>query len=210
MTTAYASVEELKAAMQQGGFDASDTQDDELLQDALDGASDWLRVQTGRVFGTTTTEDRVFTATDADRLDVVDVATITAITVDTNGDLTYDRTLLSTDYELLPLDVGQPGVLGKGATIHILPTSPRQFSPGHRVKVSATWGYGSIPARIRLATIRLAQRWFKLFRDAPLGVLQGPPDLGTFQTIRTEDPMLAQLLDGYVAAPASSHQWVVA
>lgn len=204
----YASLAELKAAMQQGGFTAGDTTDDAVLQNALDAASDWIDARTGRSFQTAETEAREFYATDAGRLDVVDVATITEVKVDSRGDLSYATTLTSGQYEVLPLLVGQPGVIGKGATLRILPTSSRQFSPGRRVRVTATWGFGSVPVRVKLACIRLAQRWFKLLRDAPLGVLQGPPDLGTFQTVSREDPMVATLLDDYIAAPASNVSWV--
>lgn len=206
----YANLNDLKAAMQQGGFDVADTADDALLQDALDAATDWIDARTGRVFGSTETEARYFLADAPDRLEVVDASAITEVAADVDGDLTYSRVLDPDDYEVLPLDVGQPGVRGQISSIHVLATSPRQFFPGRRVRVTATWGFGSVPAAIRLATVRLAQRWFKLFRDAPLGVLQGPPDLGTFQTVGREDPLVAQLLEAYVAAPASSASWVVA
>lgn len=208
MSTTYATLDDLKAAIApDGAFDPADTTDDNFLQDCLDAAADWVDAFCGRTFVTAATGAREFYPDDTRQLDVIDLKAVASVEIDSHQDLTYATTVPAAEYELLPLDVGQPGVHGQAMRIRLLPTSSYGFLPGYRVRVTGSWGYDGVPAAVKLATIRLAQRAYKLIREAPFGVVANP-DMGAFARISGEDPQVKAWLDPYRAAGSRSEAWV--
>lgn len=191
---AYVEIERLKESM---GIE--DTDADDLLRRSLDAATSWIDSYTGRVFTLDATAvEREFYPESDGTLTVPDVQTITSVEIDRLGNLTYDTTLATTDYELLPL-TGPPY-----QQIKIWPTSSHAFTSGYRVRVTGTFGYASVPKAVEQACLILASRYYKR-GEAPFGVLQAT-DLGQYTRISKEDPDVVSLLAPYRITGAS---WVI-
>lgn len=195
----YATAVQFKAAIT-----IEDTVEDTEIQRALDAATEWIDNFTGRVFGAVTaSQSRTFEPTQPWRLDVPDLATVSAIAVDTRGDLSFTTSLSAGQYELRPLNVGQPGVRGNYTEIRIRPNSSQGFGYGNQVRVTGTWGYGSTPASVEEACILLANRYFRR-PSAPFGV-QEAPQSGTLATLPENDPDVVALLEDFAG---STRTWV--
>lgn len=195
----YASPAQFRAAVT-----IEDTDDDAAITRALDAATEWIDGYTGRVFGpVSTSAQRVFDATDTSSLTIPDAATVTAVALDSRGDGTFTTTLASTQYQLYPLDVGQPGVRGGYREIRIRPLTAQSFLPGYQVRVTGTWGYGSVPASVEEACILLANRYFRR-SSAPFGIISAP-ETGELARLPQNDPDVRMLLADF-KSPTKS--WV--
>lgn len=189
----YATLTELKAAVE---IAASDTADDTDLQRALDAATQWIDQHTGRTFTLSGSTTKTYLATDADVLRVVDLVTASSVTVDSSGNQTYGTTLDTTNYYLWPLNDG------RYQEIRVLPTSSTSFSPGHFARVTGTFGYlegspGATPPSVKQACLLLATRWFKR-HEKPFALLEGSGEFGpAFGRIPGHDPDVELLLAPY-------------
>jgi hypothetical protein len=178
-------------------FTAEDTV---LLQRCLDAATLQIEQYTGRVFRAETAATKYFVASCYDSLTLTpDIRTVTSVTVDDDGDLTYGLTLTaSTDYWLHPVQSWPDS--GIYSQITIAPRSSKAFYPGYRVKVIGDWGYvvnGEAPSTIIEACLLQAARlWSR--RGSPLGMVGGV-DLTTFARITKEDSDVMALLKPYRA-----------
>lgn len=200
--TSYASLAQFMDAV---GLD--DESDDASVQRALDAATDWINGYTGRVFGAVGTSTiRYFDALETGRLATTDLVTVTQVAIDTAQDGTFTTILPTTDYQLYPLTVGQPGYRGNYREIRIRPLSSHAFWPGYQVKVTGTWGYGSVPASVEEACILIANRYFRR-AAAPFGIISAP-ESGEFARLPNNDPDVTRLLSGYTVSGRSS-SWVV-
>jgi hypothetical protein len=181
----YAGLQELKQALQ-----ITDAASDVDLERALEAGARYIDNYCGRTFSLQAAQTREYYPQDTERLNVVDLVSVTSITVDTVGDRSYSTTLLTTDYELWPLD-GPPY-----QEVRIWPLSrTRSFSPGRRVRVVGTFGVtvgGAPPVEVRQANLLLAARYYKR-GEAPFGVLAAV-DLGQFERISKDDPDVVALL----------------
>lgn len=180
---------------------ANFTSDDlALLQKCLDAATGMIDTYTGRKFVAETAATKYFTASCYDSLDLTpDIRTVTSVTVDDDGDLTYGLTLVAnTDYWLEPVQgYPDPGIYNR---IVIAPRSSQAFSPGYRVKVIGDWGYvvgGLAPASVVEACLLQAARLYNR-RGAPFGMLQSA-DLTTFARLTKADSDVQALLAPYRA-----------
>jgi len=180
---------------------ASFTDDDEtLLQLCLDAATGLIERHTGRTFAAETGATKYFTATCATLLDLTpDIRTVTSVKVDELGDLSYSRTLATTDYWLMPAQSHpDSGIYNQ---LQIAPRSSQAFTPGYRVEVTGNWGYvvdGEAPSAVIEACLLQAARLYNR-RGAPFGILQ-TVDLGQFTRISKADPDVLALLAPYRAA----------
>jgi hypothetical protein len=224
----YASVAEFKAAV---GVD--DTVDDANIQRSLDAATAFIENYCGRVFTPQDTSLSVRTfdpagspsgsrlgppfswffgmgmgAPGMDRLDVPDVASVTAIALDQTLDGSFSTSLPVGTWMLYPLDIGQPGVNGNYTQIRLRPTAPYAFWPGYQVRVTGMWGWPTAdapPAPVREANILVANRYFRR-PSAPFGVWEGP-QMGQLATLPSNDPDVVQLLRVYQATNQAPN-WV--
>lgn len=182
-----------------------DTEDETAIQRALDAATEWIEGYTGRVFGPlTASEARLFDPKDAWHLTVPDVATVSQVAVDTHQDGSFSTILSATQYQLYPLDIGQPGVNGQYRAIRMRPTAVNGFWEGRQVRVTGTWGYGSIPPSVEQCTILLANRYFRR-PAAPFGVISAP-ESGEITRLPQNDPDVRTLLQQFIQP---LQQWVV-
>lgn len=188
-TNGYITLDDLKARL-----DIESDQQDAVLGQVIEAASDQIDGWCGRVFFPRI-ETRQLTADAHDLLILPDDLTdITAIAVDRDGTRTYGTAWEVSDVDLQPYP---------GPYRVVRPRSGKGF-PTHRyaVQITGTWGFGSLPAAIREATLLQAVRLYKR-TDAPFGIA-GSAEHGQLQTISRIDPDVKELI-----APYLRHSMVV-
>ena len=175
ITNGYITQNQLKAFV---GIPTSDSQDDDILDDAINAASRQIDAFCGRQFyADGSTSARKFFTNDLYRLRVDDISTTTGLVVkyDDDDDGTYETTVSSNDFQVLPINGVVGGTQGNPFYIVELISDgnhewPLDFSSNRpRAEITAKWGYATTPEQIRQATLMLASELFAM-RNAPLGV----------------------------------------
>ena len=175
ITNGYITQNQLKAFV---GIPTSDSQDDDILDDAINAASRQIDAFCGRQFyADGSTSARKFFTNDLYRLRVDDISTTTGLVVkyDDDDDGTYETTVSSSDFQVLPINGVVGGIQGNPFYIVELISDgnhewPLDFSSNRpRAEITAKWGYATTPEQIRQATLMLASELFAK-RNAPLGV----------------------------------------
>ena len=208
ITNGYCTQNELKGFV---GIPTSDSGDDDLLDDAVNAASRQIDAFCGRIFyaqGAATA--RKFFTNDPYRLRVDDISSETGLVVklDDDDDGTYEVTVASSEFQLLPINGVVGGILISPFYIIELFSGgsqewPMDFSSNRpRAEVTAKWGFPSVPEQIRQATLMLASELFAM-RNAPLGVA-GVGDFGVvnIQQNREITCMIAPFRKGTVLGVA--------
>ena len=182
ITNGYCTQNELKTFV---GIPTTDTADDSLIDDAVNAASRQIDAFCGRYFyQDTSASARKFFTNDLYRLRVDDISTTTGLVVkyDDDDDGTYEETVSSSDYQVLPINGIVGGITGNPFYIIELISDgnhewPLDFSSNRpRAEITAKWGYASVPEQIKQATLMLASERFAM-RNAPLSVA-GVGDFG--------------------------------
>jgi len=191
--TLYASTAQIKAALR-----ISDSVDDSLISMAGSAASELIDGYCGRSFGTVT-EVRYFATDDAMVLQVDDIATTSGLIIQTSD---YDPpqwevTWGTDDYQVEPLNGKSEGLAWPYTRVRAIGDYLWPGLVGEiGVKVTATWGWPSVPSVITQAAVIQAARIFKRL-ESPLGVTFG--ELGALRvTSRQLDGDVAQLVAPYV------------
>lgn len=208
ITNGYCTQNELKGFV---GIPTSDSGDDDLLDDAVNAASRQIDAFCGRIFyaqGAATA--RKFFTNDPYRLRVDDISSETGLVVklDDDDDGTYEVTVASSEFQLLPINGVVGGILISPFYIIELFSGgsqewPMDFSSNRpRAEITAKWGFPSVPEQIRQATLMLASELFAM-RNAPLGVA-GVGDFGVvnIQQNREITRMIAPFRKGTVLGVA--------
>jgi hypothetical protein len=186
ITNGYATLTDVKNALR-----ITDALDDSLLETAIESASRMIDGYTARTFYNGGTAVRNFAATDALTCIIDDAISVTKVeTTDEIGD-SYTE-WAATDYQLEPLNSRSDGLYMpytglRAVNEYLFPVLDQQAL----VKVTAVWGWASIPTAIKQATIIQASRLFKRL-DSPLGVA-GFGDMGAIRVGRYLDPDVEQL-----------------
>jgi hypothetical protein len=192
ITNGYASLSETKSALR-----ITDSVDDSLLEMAIESASRLIDGYAGRQFFSSGTAIRYFTADDdfVCEIDDISSANITLVTA-MDADAVFDTTWATTDYQLEPLNGVLDGQAWPYTRIRAVGDYLWPISGGEAlVKLTAVFGWPSIPIAIKQATIIQASRIFKRL-DSPLGVA-GFGDLGVMRVSSSLDPDVAQLVAAY-------------
>ena len=175
ITNGYITQNQLKAFV---GIPTSDSQVDDILDEAINAASRQIDAFCGRQFyADGSTSARKFFTNDLYRLRVDDISTTTGLVVkyDDDDDGTYETTVSSSDFQVLPINGVVGGIQGNPFYIVELISDgnhewPLDFSSNRpRAEITAKWGYATTPEQIRQATLMLASELFAM-RNAPLGV----------------------------------------
>jgi len=194
----YATLAQLKARI---GIDAGTTDYDAELQDALDAAHESVNDDTGRVFtlaGSATArifnpDGRVSCRRTGYVLLVDDIGDTAGLIVEIGSGTSWAPVV---DFETKP-DNG----IAKGDAIYGLlsPYLYWGYSPAGRVRVTAKWGWPTVPAKIKQATLLKAQRLYSR-KESPTGVAA----FGDFGPIRVakldsdyQDAISRYVLDGF-------------
>jgi hypothetical protein len=189
----YSTLAEVKAALR---IPSADTQDDALLEMAVESASRLVDGHCARYFYNAGTAARYFVADNDYLTNIDDAITITQVATDTSADGTYDIVWQADDYQLEPLNGRVDGLVVPYNAIRAIGDYTYPIWGGEGlVKVTGTWGWSAIPTAIKQATIIQSSRIFKRL-DSPLGVLSSP-DLGFIRVGSRLDPDVAQLVDTY-------------
>lgn len=190
----YADLAELKRARR---ID-DDTNDDTDLENALERASRALdercRGQGGHFYADTSATARVYYTADnayytrkGEVIAVDDISSVTGLVVEAGDGTTW---VAVTDYDLDPANA-----LAKSRAAERLVRPLGCWSSSQRVRVTAKWGWPSVPYNIAQATLLLANRRF-MRRNSPEGVAgwaeQGPVRVSRF------DPDIEDLVQDYV------------
>lgn len=176
--------------------DAADTTDDTKIEAIIEAASRLIDNYCGRRFFVDSADaTRYFSPEFADILDPGDLVSVTTLTVDEDGDRTYERTWSTTDYDLLPFNAAADG--RPYSAIAITPRGLYSFPVGvsKSVKIAGKWGWPSVPDAVNEACLLQTERLFKR-KDAIFGIA-GPSELGQMITIANIDPDVKMLLRGY-------------
>jgi len=183
----YCTVEEIKTEL-----DITDENYDSMLMAMMEQAKGFIDDYCDREFDQTA-EARYFNG--AGSILFIDdlVISTTTVELDRDGDGTHESTMASGDYVLYPLN--------KTPKTYIKISNNSNyggFAPGIKngVKITGTWGYTTIPAPIRRASIIQVCRWFKRSKGAYEDMV-GIPEMGTFVVYKGLDPDVALLLNPY-------------
>jgi hypothetical protein len=191
--TLYASTAQIKAALR-----ITDSVDDSLLNMAGSAASDLIDGYCGRSFGTAVTT-RYFAADDPYLLQVDDIASTSGLVIQTSDEdpPAWEVTWTATDYQLEPLNQLSEGLTWAYTRIRAVGDYlwPNDYGEVG-VKITANFGWPSVPMTITQAAVIQASRIFKRL-DTPLGVTFG--ELGALRvSSRFLDGDVAQLIQPYV------------
>jgi hypothetical protein len=189
LTNAYCTLSDLKTSLA-----IEDITDDTALEAAILTSSRMIDDYTGRFFyrdGTTAAPVvRYYTAQDWYTCNVDDFVSLTQIATDDNFDQLYTTIWQSDDYMVEPVNNPRRGwPLSRLLAIdsYIFP-----YNLPQSVKVTAVWGWPSIPAEIQMAAKLQASRLF-IRRQSPFGIA-GTPDLGTVRLSSRLDPDVEALI----------------
>jgi hypothetical protein len=192
ITNGYCTLAEVKAALR-----ITDSVDDTLLENAIEGASRRIDGYCGRFFFQTT---KTVTTNPYNEYVVYfpqEVATTAGLVIkgDTNGDGTYATTYtLNSDFFLEPMDAAILGRPYRKVTMRGGATFPLFFRPAPpTIEITATFGWPAIPDDVREACVLLSMRQFARL-NAALGVV-GFADMAI--TVRSVDPDVRDLLNPY-------------
>ena len=191
ITNGYATLAEVKSALR-----VTDSVDDTLIENAIEGASRRIDGYCGRWFYKSSSTAISIYPIDNYNISVDDIANTTVIVkTDNDGDGTFETTLTQgTDYQLEPLDAvlrGRPfrRIVAIGGKTFPIQVQPKQAL----CQVTAYWGWDAVPDDVREACVLLSMRGFARLNSA-LGVV-GFADMA-FQ-VRAVDPDVRDLLSPY-------------
>lgn len=192
ITNGYATLAQLKTSLR-----IVDNIDDSALELAIESASRAIDTYTMRSFYSSGTATRYYAPNDEIVVYTDDIAG-TAVTIQTssNADNSFDITWATTDYQLEPLNGISDGIAIPYSRIRAVGTQLFPVFYGEAtVKITAVWGWTSIPIAVTQACIIQASRFFKR-NDSPLGVA-GFGDMGIMRISRNLDPDVEQLVHPY-------------
>lgn len=196
----YCTLTEFKARYFPAGL--SDTTDDAVIEGVIEAVSRLIDGYCNRrFFANTGDETRYYTAEFSDILFCDDVAALTSVATDEDGDRTYETAWANTDYDLMPHNAALEGK--SYAWLEITPNGEHRFPIGIRkgVKLVGKFGLVNVSASnatldaINEACLLQAIRLFKR-KDAPFGVV-GSSEMGQMLTIAKLDPDVKLLLEPF-------------
>lgn len=192
ITNGYCTLADVKAALR-----ITDTIDDALLENSINSASRMIDQYCNRYFYSTSAgEVRYYKANDGFVCWIDDAQSISEIKTSATDPLIFDTTWEAADYQVLPANRWANGayypITGITATDNLLfPV----WADMALVKVTAQFGWASVPDPIKFACIIQASRLFKRL-ESPLGVA-GVSDIGIMRVGANIDGDVAQLINPF-------------
>lgn len=185
----YITRQELKTYMGLEG-----TTDDALVDDAISSASREIERHTNRQFNDAgSVSARRYRATRCDEIAVDDFWTTTGfiLEIDQNGDGTTWTTVSASEYELTPLNRMVNGVEWVYWKIEMVGSTTLPVSRRACVRVTAQWGWQTLPSDVKQAVKMLASDTFQV-KDSRMGVA-GSDQFGTIVRVRSNSLVEAKL-----------------
>jgi hypothetical protein len=203
MPDGYVTLAEAKETRELRGTNYADYD----LEAALDAASRAIDRICGRRFwlDADSAQVRYYTPRSPSQLYIDDLAVLTTLQVDRDGDGTFEEDwAVNADFVLDPLNAaadGEPYTLARAHPFGEFGGFP-EWLP-RSVKVTGQFGWPAVPAQINTATSILASRLLERRRSAPLGIVAvgvdaairlgrtDPDVLGLVDDLKRTDPMVA-------------------
>jgi hypothetical protein len=194
MANEYGTVDELKTRL---NIEPTDTSRDTLLTRSLGAASRGIERATGRRFWLDATPTvrtynprrRLVTEADGELLRVDDIGDVTGMVVEAGGNGTAFYTI--TDYETWP-----DNALADGEPITALLRPMNIWAiPITRIRITAKFGWPTVPDEVTEAALIQATRLFKR-KDSPEGII-GNAEWGVVRLSR-RDPDVWNLIEQFV------------
>lgn len=185
----YITRQELKSYMGLEG-----TTDDLLVDDAISSASREIERHCNRQFNDSEAVSvRRYRATRCDEIAIDDFWTTTGfiLEIDVNGDGTSWTTVAATEYELTPLNRMVNGVEWVYWKIEMVGSTKLPVSRRACVRVTAQWGWETLPSDVKQAVKMLASDTFQV-KDSRMGVA-GSDQFGTIVRVRSNSLVEAKL-----------------
>jgi len=178
ITNGYIELSLLKSSLQ-----IDDNILDDFLELAIEGASRQIDATCERVFYQSNAETRLFTPRDSYVVEIDDLRSVTSIKTSSDADGAFDITWEPKDYQLEPLNsnaggIDFPATHVRAVDDYLWPIDGEEAT----VQIVGDWGFDSVPAQIRQATLILAARLFER-RNSPLGIA-GFSDIGAIRVSR--------------------------
>ena len=196
ITNGYATRDDIKNALR---IPLSDTQDDDLIDVAVESASREIDGYCERVFYSTSAT-RVYIPQSSFLVETDDISTLTTLKTSPDGE-EFSVTWAESDRQLEPLNGIAGGLTTPFTRIraigdYLFPIwDPRNVNAHEAtVQVTGTFGWTATPKAVEQACILLSMRLFKRL-DAPLGAV-GFGDIGVVRVSRI-DPDIESLLSPY-------------
>jgi hypothetical protein len=173
----------------------TDSNDDAILEQAIEAASRRIDGYCGRFFYSKSATVSLFALTNFVCPTVNDLVSVTTLKTDDDGDGSFETTWTSgVDYQLEPLDTSITGLPYRKVTAIGAKTFPLFFVPNlPGVQIAGSWGFSSVPTDVEEACILLSIRGFARY-NAALGVV-GFADMAI--QVRAIDPDVRDLLNQY-------------
>lgn len=188
----YIELEEFKASANLSAVTFADVD----ITRAIGSASAAVEAYKDTRFYPTPNETRYYTAdASASCLRVHDLTDVGTLTVDTDGNGSYDTAWTEgTDYVLSPANAVTDGYPYN--EIELLTAAGRTF-PRHQraVKIVGTFGWATTPIQVEQAVIILANRYLKRTRETPYGIVQVGVEAVAAARLGRIDPDVATLLE---------------
>lgn len=181
----------------------TDTADDSQAQIAIQSVGQWINDYCGRTF-TRTAETRTFQPDNIWLLNVDDLVSVSAVSLDMDGDGIFELPLTqNVDYQLRLgaglYNVNATGIACPYRQLQVIQTGKWfpftwPFTHLDRVQITGVWGWPAVPPPVTQAAFILAADIFRQ-KDAPFGIA-GSSDLGV---VRIQgNPWLVEMLRKYV------------
>lgn len=187
ITNGYCTVPQLKTRL---GVDQGDNIDDSTLESVIEAVSRWIDADRGRRFYVAT-ETRYYSSELDWLIEIDDLASLTTLKTDPNGDGTYLYSWASTDYLLVPYNAaanGQPYTHIETTPLgaYRFPVYPATTTRRSRVQVVGSFGYSSTTPKAIAETCLLASARVWMRKDLVFGI-SGSAELGTLQVATALD-----------------------
>ncbi len=197
ITNGYCTLDDIKHTNRLN-FNDSDSVSDDMLEGVIEAVSRKIDDACNRFFYQTTSQSRWYQTNNANYVFVDDISASSDVTVeiDNNDDGTADVTLTSANYILEPYNAELQGIPYQKITIR---KSGQYLLPSRMdmaVKVTAIFGWSSVPKPIAQACMLQCERLFKRF-STPLGS-ESMTALGKMTlSIPSLDPDVEDLISRY-------------
>jgi hypothetical protein len=170
-----------------------------MLNMAVESASRLIDAYCGRNFILAGTATRYFNTTDPYVVQIDDARSITQVQTSSSEDgiydITWDLTAHTGDIQPEPINDYIGGIVWPFTRLRAIGDYVFPVDLENTVKVTASWGWPTVPITVQQATVIQALRIYKRL-ESPLGVA-GIGDLGVMRVSKGLDPDVAQLVEGY-------------
>lgn len=204
ITNGYCTLADLKLPNNRLNIEGSDSGQDDMLEAIIESVSRRIDKETHRFFYQTSSQSRWYTPLNSEYVFIDDISAdsdISAIAIDTNDDGTVDDTFTTSDYVLEPFNASLEGwvyekITRRSSGQFLFPTNAIKS-----VKVTALFGWSSIPKEIVEACKLQSERLY-MRGQTPIGSMSMSALGKQTLNIPNLDPDVCDLIAPYIKTRA--------